>query len=82
MGSAVIAKVEGPIWNNSGTTLFTPPMTYASCQMFSMTFLVMSLFILILGLVDKTVSVLLIFIIGFFSVSHLVLLLLIHVSDI
>jgi len=47
--------------------------------MFSVKFLLMSLFILILGLADKTISVLLILIIGFFSVNYFVLLLLIHV---
>lgn len=66
MDSAVIAKAEELIWNNSGTTSFIPRMIYASCQMFSRKFFLMSLFIFILDLADKTISVLLILIIGFF----------------
>lgn len=76
MGCAKETKAESLIQNNCGTTSFIPPMNYPRCQIFSMKFLLISLFLFLIWLM---IPVLLVLITGFFPVNYYVLI--IHISD-
>lgn len=70
MSSSVIAKAEEQICNNSRFASLIPPVIHASCQMLSVKFLLMSIFLFLAWLVRN--YVLLILIISF-SPSSIIL---------